>query len=241
MSRRALLGTGILIGGGLVLALVLWWRQGPSSTQVRRTVITTVQEEAPASFLVTGTLDLHATVRIDSAEYVTPDWLTTLLAHGQPTMLSLLQGSARAEVEVPGRVSYGFDVRELRPEMITVRESGIIGVTLPPLAIHSIEPRLSRLRVRTATDGWMRVFSSDVPAAVRSRALSGVQAAFRTQAERRLQSATQPRVNTARALEKMLTPPLTAAGIETPRFRIEIGERLVLPPEGNGVETFRKD
>jgi len=39
-------------------------------------------------------------------------------------------------------------------------------------------------------------------------------------------------VNTARALEAMLRPPLKAAGVDTPRFRIRVGEQLVLQPEG---------
>jgi hypothetical protein len=57
-----------------------------------------------------------------------------------------------------------------------------------------------------------------------------VRGAFRTQAKERIASATQPRVNTARALEKMLRPPLVAAGVEDPQFRIRIGDRLSLQP-----------
>ena len=227
---RTIFGAGLLLGLLLAVGLALWWGQGPSASEVRRTVITTVQEETPASFLVTGTLTLTATVRIDSAEYMTPDWLTFVLSETQPSVLPLLKGSSRTEVRVPGRVSYGFDVRALTPAMITVEDGGVVAVDLPALTVHSVEPRLSRLRVRTRTQGWMRVLPSEVNETVRKRALAGVRGAFQAQAEARIDGATQPRVNTARALEDMLRPPLMAAGIEDPQFRIRVGDRLTLQP-----------
>jgi hypothetical protein len=234
MKTRTALAIGLLAGVVLAAGVVVWWQQGPSESRVRRTVITTVQEEAPASFLVVGTLDLRATVEIDSAQYATPDWLTTVLHYGQPTLLPMLRGSAQATVQVPGRVSYGFNVQRLTPEMIRVEDDGTIAVDLPELSVHSVEPDLARLRVKGSTEGWMRVFPSAVPGEVRKKALSGVEPAFRTQAERHLATATQPRVNTARALEAMLTPPLTVAGVDRPRFRIWVGERLTMTPEGGG-------
>jgi hypothetical protein len=240
MSRhtRTVFGIGAVVGVVLAVAVGLWWAQRPTAT-VQRTVLTTVQEEAPASFLVTGTLELHATVRIDSSEYVTPEWLTFALSQAQPSMLAYLKGSAQTEVAVPGRVSYGFDVQTLKPSMVRVEDDGVVAVDVPPLAIHSIEPSLSKLTVRSTTEGWMRVFASEVPADVRSQAMSGVRAALREQAQARLESATQPRVNTARALKKMLTPPLTAAGLENPRFRIRVGDQLSLTPQETDRETFR--
>jgi hypothetical protein len=234
MKTRSALGIGLLAGLALAVGLAVWWHQGPSEEQVRRTVVTTVQAEAPASFLITGTLTIQARVTIDSTQYATPDWLTFLLRAGEPASLSLLEGSAQTTVRVPGRVSYGFDVRALEPEMIAVEEDGTIAVDLPELSVHSVEPDLARIEVKTSTEGWMRVFPSDVREEVRKRALAGVEAAFRTQAERRLADATQPRVNTARALEAMLTPPLKAAGVDRPQFRIRIGPQLTLTPEEEG-------
>ncbi|PSQ96161.1 MAG: DUF4230 domain-containing protein [Bacteroidetes bacterium SW_9_63_38] len=238
LRTRTVFGIGAIVGVVLAAAVGLWWVQQPTAT-VRRTVLTTVQEEAPASFLVTGTLDLHATVRIDSSAYATPDWLTVVLSQAQPSVLSYLEGRARTEVAVPGRVSYGFDVRALTPEMIQVADDGVVEVDVPPLDIHSIEPSLSKLRVQSSTEGWMRVFASEVPAAVRRRAISEVREALRKQAQARLDSAAQPRVNTARALKKMLASPLTAAGLDEPRFRIRVGEHLSLTPEATERETFR--
>lgn len=224
------------IGGGAVVAVLLagglWlWGEGPSDATVRRTVLTTIQDEAPASFLVTGTLEVSVTVRVDSAQYLTPAWLTYLLQQTQPSALPLIQGGAQTRVRVPGTVSYGFDVRALTPDMISVEEERI-GVTLPSLSVHSVEPDLTRLEVQSQESGWMRVLPSDMPAAVRTQALGAVQDAFRTQTERRIATATQPRVNTARALETMLRPALQAAGVEAPQFRMRVGDDLVLQPEG---------
>ncbi len=240
MTRRTSLGIGILIGLLVAAGVALWWQQGPSEEKVRRTVITTVQEEAPASFLVTGTLDVSVSVRLDSSEYLTPDWLTYVVSVSQPSALPLLQGTSRIEVQVPGRVSYGFDVRSLSPEMIAVEEDDVIAVDLPELSVHSVETDLDRLRVRTQAEGWMRVFPSEIHDQVRTEALENVQNAFRQQAQRHLKSATQPRVNTARALESMLTPPLQAAGVENPRFRIRVGDRLSLTPNETDAQNFQK-
>lgn len=238
-KRRHILAIGVLIGLVIAVGIAVWWGRGPSEEEVRRTVITTVQKEAAASFLVTGTLEMGVTVEIDSTEYATPDWLTYVLQHTQPGALPLFQGRSRTRVRVPGRVSYGFEVGSLTADMIAVEEDDVVAVDLPKLSVHSVEPRLARLQVETSTQGWMRVFPSNVNEDVRQRALSGVRDAFRMQAEERISSATQPRVNTARALETMLTPPLKAAGIQAPRFRIRVGERLSITPEEEDGRNFQ--
>ncbi len=229
-KERTAIVVGIILG--VVLAVgVVFWQQGPSEAEVRRTVITTIQDEAPASFLVTGTLEMSITVEVDSAQYLTPAWLTFVIQQTQPGVLSLLQGSSQTQVQVPGTVSYGFDVRDLTPSMVRVEKDGFVVVDLPSLSVYSVEPDLSRLKVRTESRGWMRILSSDTHEEVRQQAFSAVKGAFQKQAERRLNSATQPRVNTARALEAMLTPPLKATGITEPRFRIQVGEDLVMTPD----------
>ena len=224
------------MGGGLVLGLLLavallWWGRGPSESTVRRTVVTTVEEEAPASFLVTGTLDMQVTVALDSSQYLTPDWLTTVLQMTQPATLPLLRGRSRTEVRVPGRVSYGFDVQALSPQMIRLSDDEVVELELPRLSVHSISPDLPRLEVRASNEGWMRVVPSDANEQVRTATLSAVEPAFRRQAQRRLETATQPRLNTARALETTLRPALQAAGLSSPRFRVRVNDRLVLQPE----------
>ena len=122
MNRRTAFAIGLLMGV-LAVAGGLWWaQQGPSEARVRRTVVTTIQEEAPASFLVTGTLDIRATVTVDSAQYATPHWLTTVLNYSPPALLSMLRGRSQTTVQVPGRISYGFDVRALTAEQIRVED-----------------------------------------------------------------------------------------------------------------------
>lgn len=115
---RAAIGGG-LVAGLLLVAVLVLWRQGPSEATVRRTVVTTIQDEAPASFLVTGTMDVRVTVRVDSSQFLTPSWLTYLLEKAQPSALALVHGGSETRVRVPGTVSYGFDVRALTPSMIT--------------------------------------------------------------------------------------------------------------------------
>lgn len=228
-TRRIGIGVGVLIGLLLAAAVALW-QQGPSNATVRRTVVTTIQDEAPASFLVTGTLDMSVTVRVDSAQFITPDWLTTVLAYARPPALALLQGGADTKIQVPGTVSYGFNVDSLSPSMVSVKEGGAVELKLPSLSVHSVDPKLTRLEVRTRTSGWMQLLPSNTPDSVRAEALAAVEEAFRDQAEQRIDSATQPRVNTARALKATLRPPLKAAGISSPRFRVRIGPELVMQP-----------
>lgn len=224
--QRFVVATVVLVG--LAGLGILWWTSGPSLARVQQTVITTVQEEAQASFYVTGTTQMTTTVSVDSSAYLTPDWLTVVLRHTNPATLPLTRGSTTATVRVPGRVSYGFRVQNLTPEMIDVGEQGTVRVTIPALEIHSVEPDLTQLEVRTASEGWMRLFGSETHTNVRAQALAGVEAAFRSQARTHLDTATQPRTNTARSLQSLLRAPLEAAGISDPQFRIRVGDDLVL-------------
>jgi hypothetical protein len=196
---------------------------------VQRTVVTTIQREAPASFYVTGTLDITVTEEVTRTEQLFPT-LFALLRQAQPSWPGLNQASARANVRVPGRISYGFDVSELSAEQIRVESGGRVSVSLPALTVYSAEPYLRQLEVRTEATGWMQLFGSQEEQAQRD-ALGGVRDALRRQGQAHLNTATQPRVNTAQALEKLLRPVLRAAGVPNPQFRFEIGDELVLQPE----------
>jgi hypothetical protein len=223
------------IGGAVALvfvamALALLWLLRPhyDAAEVQRTVITTIQREAPASFYVTGTLDITVTEEVERTEQLFPT-LFALLREAQPSWPGINQAMARATVRVPGRVAYGFDVSQLRAEQIRVRPDGLIEVSLPVLAVYSAESYLGQLEVKTEATGWMQLFGSQEQAAERE-ALRGVRDALRRQGQVRLDTATQPRVNTAKALEKLLRPVLVAAGVPNPRFRFEIGDELVMLP-----------
>jgi len=228
-SHRITIFVGVLIGV-LITGGVAWWIGGPSTETVRRTVVTTVQEESPASFLVTGTLEISTTVNVDSTSTLTPGWVTTAVQMTQPQLLPFTQGTASIRLRVPGTVSYGFDVRDLTPEMIRVGRDGVIEIEIPDLTIHSVSPDLRQLELQTSSSGWMKLFTGDMEEDVRSSALGQVEATFREQATVRIEQSTQPRVNTARALEAMLTPALVASGWANPRFRFQIEDDLVLMP-----------
>ncbi len=233
-----------IVGGAVVAVLLIWWLGGPSQATVQRTIVTTVQQETPASTLVTGQLSMTTTVAVDSTSSLTPTWLTSIIRTAHPNMLPLTLGTASAQIRVPGTVSYGFDVRDLTPEMIRLGEDDIVEVRLPGLDVQSVEPDLRRMEMQTASSGWMKMFTGDMEEEVRANALGQVESAFRTQAEARLNSTNQPGINTARALQSMLTPPLRAAGIDNPRFRFRIREDLVLtldPSDNRGDAEARSE
>jgi hypothetical protein len=203
----------------LVLAVVavLWPRmRSPtiSELEVRDAVFTAIQQEADTSFVITGYLEMVATTTAEDTRVLFPG------------ILDLPLGTTRAAVQVPGRVSYGFDVRQLRPEMIHLR-GDTVEVEIPELTVYSAEPRLDELRVQT-TRGWARfpVATQDAE----RRAIRELGEALRRQGDAHLRDTLQPRVNTAETLRSMLTPVLVAVGIPDPYIRIRLGEALIMDP-----------
>ncbi|HLT45629.1 MAG TPA: DUF4230 domain-containing protein [Rubricoccaceae bacterium] len=203
-----------------VAVITAVWALRPRLTEeeVRATVVTTLAEEAPASFFVTGTLTFATTVEGRSDK--------TLL----PGLLDLDLGTTRAEVRVPGRVAYGFDVRRLRPSDIRFTEEGVVEVAVPALAVFSVEPELERAELRTEV-GWARLHRSSGQR-VEALTLREVRPAMRASAERYLGQSESPRLNTAEALAHLLTPPLRAAGLPSPRFRFRLPSGAVLELDG---------
>ncbi len=200
-----------LVGG----AVVAVWRLVPRITQetVQQAVLTTIEREAPARFLVTGTLDATATVTLRNTK--------TLL----PGVLDLSLGTNRVNVRVPGRIAYGFDVGTLRAEHVRLGDDGVVEVVVPPLRVFSVEPNLAGLQVQT-TRGWGR--SAEGAHALETRALPYVQRALRQQGTAYLNGRpVQARTNAAQALETMLRPALEAAGVKHPRFRFQLTPEIV--------------
>ena len=229
---RRMLTIGLIVAVTAVVA-VLAWVLPPrfNEPEVQRRVMTTLQQEAAASFLVTGTLQITVTQTVEQTEHAFPR-LAALVRLAQPNWPELDAATAQAVVRVPGRVSYGFDVGTLRPEAIQVEEkTGRVMVRLPELAVHSVEPFLGALEIKTASTSWMRLFG-DAESDARQQALASVQDVFRTQARQHLNDAAQPRINTAEALRTMLTPALVAAGVPNPQVQFRIGpERVMVPRE----------
>jgi hypothetical protein len=208
----------------ILLALVFYaltqlWSGRPrlSEQEVRDVVFSTIQRESPASFLITGWIDVTAVTRVENTR--------TLL----PGIVGLDLGTTSANVRIPGRVSYGFEVTDLTADMIRLIDENTVEVEIPDPGIYSVEPNLEQMEVETRR-GWARV-SSATEDRVRQRAIELVQPTLRAQAQQHLASSTQPRINTADALQRMLHPVLTAAGMQDPQIRFRIGRLIIEPGE----------
>lgn len=211
-----LVHTGVIIAAGLLLligAAGLWlWSSRPrlSEVDIRDVVYSTIQRESPESFLITGALEVTATTRVENTR--------TLL----PGVVGFDLGTTSATVRVPGRVSYGFDVRDLTPAMIRVIGGDTVEVTVPQPVLYSVEANLEQMEVETQR-GWLRLSQRTVDQ-VRGRAIQLVQQTMRAQGHAHLQGSAQPRINTAEALYDMLRPVLIAAGMDDPQIRFMIGD-----------------
>ncbi|GAB5520001.1 MAG: DUF4230 domain-containing protein [Rhodothermales bacterium] len=208
----------LLVALGAVLGV---WLMQPRWTEeeVQTTVITTLERETPESFLVTGSVTLNAQAQVRNTKWLFP-FITTPLSLGTTT----------ATVRLPGRVSYGFDVRTLTPEHIRITEDGIVEVALPELTIYSVEPDLEQIEIQTEV-GWARTRAGS-GAEVQQAALAEVQRALRAQAEAHLADHTQPHINTTAALKAMLTPALESLGMESPEMLVHLPHVGLLVPEG---------
>ena len=150
-----------------------------------------------------------------------------------PRSFRIRLGSTQATVRMPGHVTYGFPIEALDADMIRLTDDGVVEVELPALQPYTVEADFDGLQVQTSSGGWQRwMGDAEQRDAVQQRAMRSAYSALRLQAARHLETATQPRVNTASALEQLLRPVLQAAGIEDPQFRFEVSPRVhVTPPE----------
>lgn len=212
-GRRAGAAIGLLIVVGLVALAVRSFGvdlvPAVSEETVQTSVWTAIQREAPEQFLIVGTLDIGTEAEARST--------TRLL----PGVLDLPVGETTVRVRVPGRASYGFDVRRLRPQDVRYTPDGVVVVTLPELSVYSVEPRLEEAEIAADAGGWQRLSRAPERAAVRS-ALAQVRPAIRRQAEAYLAENAQPPRNAARAVERVIRTPLEAAGVQGARFRFVV-------------------
>lgn len=221
MARRGIPAspTGWIVSLLVVIGVVVVFvrvHYSLTSQQVQQMVYTAIQREAPASFLVTGTLDLSASASMRS---------TTVF---MPQVFAWKFGSTEVKVRVPGRVSYGIDVSKLKPNMTTLGKGDTVEVTIPDVAIYSVEPVLSQLEIET-TRGWLRSDASTQE--LTQHTLGALGAALRQQGVEHLRDSVQPRLNTALALEKLLAPLLQSAGLRDVHFRFRIGSGVVSAEE----------
>jgi len=209
MHIGVIVATGVLMLIGAVGVFLFSSRPRITETEIRDTVYSTIQRETASSFFITGAIEVTSTTRVQNTR--------TLL----PGVVGIDLGTTTATVRVPGRVSYGFDVRSLTPGMIRLIGTDTIEVTVPEPVLYSVEPDLEQMEVETER-GWLRLSQRTVDD-VRGRAIGLVQSTMRSQGEAHLAGSAQPRINTAHALYDMLRPVLLAMGMENPQIRFRIG------------------
>ncbi len=216
MKSQTLLLIGLavllLLAGVAAVMAPRWLPSRVTQNDVRVAILSTLQEEADTTFLVTGYLDIATRITAEDTRVFFPG------------TLDLPLGTTRATVQVPGRVSYGFDLGALDPQEIWVR-GDTIEMEVPELAIYSVEPRVEEAQIETER-GWTRLPASE--RTTERLAMSHMSESLRRQAEAHLVDSVQPQVNTAEALRRLVTPILVSVGVEAPVFRIYIGESLVL-------------
>ncbi len=194
----------------LVMSVLRYAAKHVAPEEIRERIVATIQSEAKASLLVTGSVDLTATVTIENVK--------TLL----PGMLDIELGTARAMAQVPGRAYYGFDVRELDRDKIDVR-GDTISITVPPPRVLSVDANLEQLRI-WSDKGWLR--SSGSLQSVELKAVQRIDNTLARQAASYVSNSAQPRVNSAEAIRRLLQPVLAAMGISNPVFQFELSEQI---------------
>jgi hypothetical protein len=207
----------IAVVGVLALGAFLLRSTQFSEQQVRETIFSAIQRESPEAFLVTGSIDVVVTTVIEDSRVLLPG------------LIGFDLGTARATVRVPGRVSYGFPADSLKPSMIRLTETGVIEVELPRLEIYSTEPDLTAMEVQTER-GWARLPGAQEEA--KRQAIAVIESALRRQGLAHIQDSYQPRINSARALQRVLSPALQGLGMAEPVFRFRLGDDLVAEPSG---------
>ncbi len=204
----ALALVAVIVAG---VAAILQNTGAVSEEEVRSAVLTTFQSEAPEEFLVTGRLT--SSLSGSSARR----WRLRLF--------NIETGRAEVSVRVPATMTYGFSLRELDADDIRFREGGVLEIVLPGLEVFSVEPELEEAEVDIDLSGQARLTPSLTERTL-EQTLRRVRPALRQQAEAHLASSDQPTVNSARALRRMLTTPLEAAGVDVGQVRF----RFVLAP-----------
>jgi hypothetical protein len=216
VTRGSVIVSMVLLVVIAAAAIALWSKRPRlSEQQVRDVVYSTIHRESPAAFMITGWIEVTAVTHVQNTR--------TLL----PGIVGLDLGTTSANVRVPGRLSYGFDVSELRPEMIRLLDDNVVEVDVPEPSVYSVEPNLAQMEIETRR-GWARL-SSVTTEQVRDRAIELVQSTMAEQGRQHVEASAQPRINTADALYRLLHPVLVAAGMPDPQIRFRIGHITIEP------------
>lgn len=225
-SRRPSFVLGLVLAAGL--AVLVWVgvrlldREGLlTEDEIREAVRVGIEAEAAEGFVVTGRL--ASTLERSS----TRRWRIRLL--------DIETGRTTVDVRVPATMTYGFSLDDFQSDDVRFREDGVVEVVLPPLEVFSVEPILEDAEVDIEVSGQARLTPSQTERTVQTT-LRRVRPALREQAEAHLRDSSQPRVNTARALRRVLATPMEAAGVDLDavrfRFVVAPGDTLDVAAEG---------
>ena len=207
----------LLMAAAAATAWFVATRPRLTESEAQVLVASTLVQEVPESFLVTGTLEYVTRVeRSRQRNFV-----------AVPGRMELPLGTTRVSARVPGRVSYGFDVRDLRPTDVRLR-GDTVEVRLPPLTVFSVEADLDEAEIST-DEGWGPMLSPRGYLEER-QALRAVRPRMRERAERHLERNGEPERNAARAAAAMLRPAFAAAGYDRVVFTFVVGEGRALTP-----------
>ena len=227
--RRRLAGTvlgtvlGVAVVAAVAFAVAFALGRGDVVTEedVDSAVLTALQAEAAEGFVVTGRLTSSLSGRSARRQRL--------------RVLNIETGRSTVRVDVPATMTYGFSLDDLDADDVRFREGGTVEVTLPPLSVFSVEPELERAAVDIEARGGARL-SPEITERTLEQTLRRVRPALRAQAEAHLRDSSQPRVNSARALRRVLAAPLEAAGVDLDavrfRFVLAPGDTLDVGPDG---------
>ncbi|MDZ4701581.1 MAG: DUF4230 domain-containing protein [Rhodothermales bacterium] len=203
-------------------AAAVWFMRGEATlwprfteSEVQNAVITTLQRESPAAFLITGRLDITADITEANTKYLLPEYFDKSISLG--TTLSM--------VRLPGVATYGIDLAGLSVDAVEWTPDSVVVITIAGVTVHAVEPHLDDMMVHTEV-GWARM-SARSGRTVERQAIVAAQDALRREANAHLDRSTQPLLNTEAALQALLAPVLQAVGITTPRIRVRIAPALV--------------
>jgi Protein of unknown function (DUF4230) len=219
MTFRLVTAAALIVFGA---AAAVWFMRGDVSlwprfteTDVQHAVITTLQRESPAAFLVTGQLEITADITEANTKYFLPEYFDKTISLG--TTMSM--------VRLPGVATYGIDIASLSADAVAWTPDSVVVITIAGVQVNAVEPLLDEMMVHTEV-GWARL-SARSGRTVERQAIVAAQNALREEANAHLDRSTQPLQNTETALQALLAPVLQAVGITTPRVRVRIAPALV--------------
>ncbi len=184
---------------------------------VKQLIISKLHREQPASFLVSGHLDVSADITQENTKYLFPDYFDK----------SISLGTTKSTVRLPGRVSYGIDLTKIEDVSITFEPDNVVVITLAELEVEAVEPDLENMQIQTDV-GWARLHAWSGKA-VERKALIVAKNALEAEAIGHLRTSPQPAINTEAALSRLLVPVLTSAGVSNPVIRFRTGSIRYAP------------